>query len=220
MFITLEGIDGCGKTTQAKMLQTHLVNLGYPVTRLREPGSTNVGEKIREILEGPHLLDPKTKVLLYNAARVELVKQKIKPSLDNGWIVLCDRFYHSTLAYQVWADGEIQQDVEKVIEYSIFGVKPDMTIFLDTPIIQALTRAHYRDSGTSNVPASISDEKYQYYEKVSAGYTKMFELEENYWIYLDVHSASAQAIHYSILEAVMPKVESWWKEKHGENVSP
>ena len=216
MFITFEGIDGSGKTTQAEMLKNYLASAGFGAVMYREPGGTELGEIIRQqILERPELgLDIRTKVLLYNAARVELVRRKIKPSLRNGWIVICDRYYHSTIAYQCCGDGENLQDVGDIIEYSIGGVRPDMTIFLNTPITKALLRAQDRDRPEGvTLTRPISHKQFTYYDKVRKGYMNLWETENDYWIYLDYNNKSKGEVHGEILEIVMPKISERHKSR-------
>src|SRR5262245_61665830 len=102
MFITLEGPDGSGKTTQIALLADHLAKQGYSILRLREPGGTRIGEQIREVLHNHdhNEMNPRAEVLLYSAARAQIVAEVIRPALEEGKVVLCDRFFDSTFAYQ------------------------------------------------------------------------------------------------------------------------
>ena len=128
-FITLEGVDGCGKTTQAALIADALEAAGYDVLRLREPGGVAISEKIRAIL-----LDPANgemgdvcELLLYEAARAQLVHQVIKPALAEGKTVICDRFYDSTTAYQAFADGLDRDLVSQANKLAVDGCYPDLT---------------------------------------------------------------------------------------------
>ncbi len=128
MFISLEGIDGSGKTSQAKLLARAL---GEGVLLVREPGGTKVGERIRQVLKDPHLeLDPLAELLLFCAARAELMAQVVGPARDAGRDVICDRFSDSSVAYQGVARGLGAERVEEICDLATAGVWPDLTILL------------------------------------------------------------------------------------------
>lgn len=142
LFITVEGIDGCGKSTQATLIAAALEAAGHDVLRLREPGGVKISEQIRAIL-----LDPANaemgdvcELLLYEAARAQLVHQVIRPALAAGKTVVCDRFYDSTTAYQAFADGLDRNMVSQANELAVDGCRPDLTLVFDLPVEDALRR--------------------------------------------------------------------------------
>ncbi|MBU4487015.1 MAG: dTMP kinase [Candidatus Delongbacteria bacterium] len=143
LFITFEGPEGSGKTTHSKLLCGFLRKKGYKVLHAREPGGTLISEKIRKIL-----LDPKNKgmdvgceMLLYMAARAQIVKEKILPALEQGKIVICDRFTDATLAYQGYAGGMNLKVIDNIASIVTKGLKPDITFLLDIDVRAGLLRA-------------------------------------------------------------------------------
>lgn len=148
LFITVEGIDGCGKSTQARLIAAALEAAGHDVLRLREPGGVKISEQIRAIL-----LDPANaemgdvcELLLYEAARAQLVHQVIRPALAAGKTVVCDRFYDSTTAYQAFADGLDRNMVSQANELAVDGCRPDLTLVFDLPVEDALRRRSGREA--------------------------------------------------------------------------
>jgi dTMP kinase len=140
MFITFEGVDGSGKSTQARLLAEHLVGEGRDVVATREPGGTELGERVREILLGGDAVAPWTEAALFAAARAQLVTEVIRPALDRGADVVCDRYLDSSLAYQGLARG---LGVERVLELNLLaidGLLPDRTFLLVVPLDQAAVR--------------------------------------------------------------------------------
>lgn len=139
--ITFEGIDGCGKSTHIELAHTHLSKLGYKVSVLREPGSTEIAETIRSILlDRKSSMTPITELLLYEAARADMVQKQIEPLLKRGNIVLCDRFFDSTTAYQGYGR---QLDIRMVKSLHMVAVgkrKPDLTLLFDVDIATAFSR--------------------------------------------------------------------------------
>ncbi len=135
LFITFEGVDGCGKSTQLRFLGEYLTNQGHSPVFTREPGGCAIAEKIRELLLDVEnaAMDSKTEALLYAAARAQHVAQVIKPALDAGKIVLCDRFIDSSMAYQGVGRGLGIDSVMDINRFAMAGVMPDKTFFLDFP---------------------------------------------------------------------------------------
>lgn len=138
-FIVFEGVDGAGKTTQINILQKKLVANGFDVVRTLEPGGTNAGQTIRNLVF-TNELDPVTEVFLFAADRAEHVRKVIAPALDAGKIVVSDRFLLSSVAYQGYGKGLGAEFVEEINKHALDGVSPDLTIILDIPVDRALKR--------------------------------------------------------------------------------
>ena len=166
VFITFEGIDGSGKTTHAVRLRDELDAAGLPVVFLREPGATPLGERIRSILLDIDNIDidPISELLLYEAARSQLVRSVIRPALDDRTIVLCDRFVDSTLAYQGYGRGISLDCINRSNEIACDGIIPDLTILFDLDPTIALARA------TKNGADRIEQEGIALMERVRNGY--------------------------------------------------
>jgi dTMP kinase len=177
MFITLEGIEGCGKTTQIQLLSTFFENRGHTCVLTREPGGTALGEKIRAILLDPASTElvPTAELLLYMADRAQHINSLIKPCLAEGKVVLCDRYFDATVVYQGFARGldtEIICDLHRLI---FDDLKPDITFLLDLAPQIGLARAWKQlDNGTrSDTESRFEAETISFHEKVRAGYLEL-----------------------------------------------
>jgi len=142
LFITFEGIDGCGKSTQIKLLTAYLEDIGRPCLLVREPGGTVIGEKIRSILldKENNEMSPSAELLLFEAARAQIVEEKIRPALEAGTTVICDRFYDSTYAYQGVARSLGEELVVTLNDIATSGLAPDITFLLDLSVEDAYAR--------------------------------------------------------------------------------
>ena len=137
LFITFEGTEGGGKSTQIQRLGQHLRQLGHAVRLLREPGGTPIGEEIRHTLQHSHAnraMTPEAELLLMNASRAQLVREVIRPALDRGEVVLCDRFYDSTTAYQGHGRQLDLARVQAIIDFAVGDTRPHLTLLLDVPV--------------------------------------------------------------------------------------
>ena len=173
-FITIEGVEGCGKSTQVVQLKHDLESKGHAVEVTREPGGTPVGEAIRRILLDPDYADmsPTTELLLYAAARAQHVAQRIRPALEAGRIVLCDRFADSTTAYQ-GAGRQLSEDiVRRLHEIATSGVWPDLTIVLDLPVEVGLARATRRTA-----PDRLETEPLAFHRRVREEFLRLARSE-------------------------------------------
>ena len=154
LFITLEGADGCGKSTQAAILADRIAATGREVVRLREPGGTAVSEKIRALVLDPENSEmaPECELLLFEASRAQLVRQVIEPALARGAVVVCDRFYDSTFAYQAAGRSLAEPTIRAANALGSCGVAPDRTLVLDMDTDDALSRATRDGGGSRSLP--------------------------------------------------------------------
>ena len=165
-FITLEGTEGCGKSTLMGHLTDRLQSDGHEIVQLREPGGTESGEDIRKILKhGPDNLTPEAELLLMNASRAQLVREVIRPALSEGKVILCDRFYDSTTTYQGYGRGLDLNLVQSVIDLAVGDTIPDLTFLLEIPLDISEERQSKR-SGTDRFESSDR----AFFERVTAGY--------------------------------------------------
>lgn len=170
-FITFEGIDGCGKTTQLKRLEAYLVEQGMTCMATREPGGTTLGKKIRSaLLDGEHgSVDPLAELLLYEADRAHHVRTLVIPALEAGTIVLSDRFYDATTVYQGYARGFDLKLVRDLNLLAASGLRPDLTLLFDLEVEQGLRRTHLRGN-ESAAPDRLDREPMAFHERVRAAY--------------------------------------------------
>ena len=165
-FITMEGVDGSGKTTQLQLTARYLLDCGYDVVTTREPGGTKLAERIRDVvLDADAAVNPRTEVLLYLAARAEHVEKVIRPALEAGKIVLCDRFADSTMVYQGFVRGIEIDKVKALCEFATDGIQPDLTILLDAAPEALLQRRADR-----GVKDRFEQEGLDFQKKVRAGF--------------------------------------------------
>ena len=182
MFITLEGPEGSGKSSQIPALAQYLQEHGFDVLCTREPGGTSIGDQIREVLtsmDNPELL-PRTEILLFLAARAQLVAQVIKPALLAGKVVLCDRYGDSTLAYQGYGHGLDLDSLRAMLNFATEGLKPDLTLLMDLDIKTGLARKKSIDEWNRLDAYELS-----FHERVRAGYLQLAEQEPERWQVVD-----------------------------------
>jgi len=175
VFITLEGIDFSGKSTQADYILARLKDGGLDVLFLREPGGTELSERVRSILLSRKEIDicPKSELFLFLAARAQIVEEVIIPAINAGRIVLCDRFYDSTYAYQGFARGLGLESVEPLNVMATSGLKPDLTILYDLPV----SEARKRGAGFLSDHDRLENERVEFHERVRDGYHRLARRE-------------------------------------------
>jgi len=171
LFVTFEGIDGSGKSTQVSALRKSLEDKGTEVIVIREPGATLIGEKIRSILldKAHSKMSSETELLLYEAARAQIVYEVIRPALQAGKVVICDRFYDSTVAYQGYARGLSLESIDFLNQLATGGLEPDLTFLMDLPAKDAWERMDVREEAQDRLEL----EGFSFMEKVRAGYLEL-----------------------------------------------
>lgn len=200
IFITFEGPEGSGKTTQSKRLYAFLKNASYNVLHLREPGGASISEAIRKILLAPENenMTPVTETLLYLAARAQLVREKIAPALKKGKIVILDRFHDSTLVYQGYAGGINLNILNKLGKFATGGISPDITFLLDIEPGKGLKRSCSNDRMERKTLA--------FHRKVRSGYLKLAQKDKRR-IYLIKSDKDLESITAIIKEKIRKLLE-------------
>ena len=201
-FITIEGPDGSGKSTQARLLADHLTGQGYDVLFTREPGGTEIGDQIRRVIMSldNKQMSPQAEFLLFSASRAQLVREVIQPKLDAGGVVVCDRFYDSSLAYQGHGHQLNLDQLRSVTQFVTGGLVPDLTLLLDLPSEVGLNRR--REAGLWN---RLDDYDLAFHERVRAGYQRLAQAEPNRWVVIDA-TRSPDEIQEAIRQAVGPRL--------------
>ncbi len=203
-FITFEGIEGSGKSTQLRLLAEHLTGLGRHVVCTREPGGTRTGDRIRAILLDPELgeLAPATEMLLFAAGRAQHVRELLRPSLARGSVVLCDRYLHSSLAYQAAARGLGRDTVLAANAHAVDGLLPDRVILLDLTVERAFARAESRGSLDR-----IEQAGRPFHEAVRRGFHAERELDPSRWLTVDA-DRPASDVFASVRQGLAPLLET------------
>jgi len=201
-FITIEGPDGSGKSTQARLLADHLKDKGYDVLFTREPGGTEIGDQIRRVIMSldNKRMSPQAEFLLFSASRAQLVREVIQPKLAAGGVVVCDRFYDSSLAYQGYGHQLDLDQLRSVTEFVTGSLVPDLTLLLDLPSGVGLNRR--REAGLWN---RLDDYDLAFHERVRAGYLRLAEAESQRWVVIDA-ARSKTEIQSKMQEAVLPRL--------------
>ncbi|MGI9055691.1 MAG: dTMP kinase [Pyrinomonadaceae bacterium] len=200
-FITFEGIDGSGKSTQLRMLASDLRVKGYSVLTTMEPGGTPLGRRLREsFLETEENVAPLAELLLFAADRAQHVELLVKPALEEGKIVISDRYSDATFAYQGAGRGFPETLVNQIIKIATSGLKPDLTLFFDVAIEKALRRTHSRDEAGEK-KNRMDLETSEFYSRVRDAYLRIAAKEKKRFKVIDGNSSVAE-VHAQVLEIV------------------
>lgn len=204
-FITFEGPDGSGKTGQLDILVDEFIQAGYPMLRTREPGGTSIGDQIRSTLldlKNTAMID-RTEALLYQAARAQLVDEVIKPHLDQGGIVISDRYADSTLAYQGYGHQNTVASLEGIIHYATGGLIPDLTILLDLAPEVGLQR-RMNDGGFDR----LDSYDIEFHQRVRAGYLELVAADPGRWVVIDADNPFDK-VQEEIRRVLKNQLEKW-----------
>lgn len=207
LFITLEGVEGSGKTTQARLLTDTLQARGHSVLLTREPGGTPTGAALRALLLDPAiLLEPATELLLMLADRAQHVREQLQAALAAGQIVISDRYCDSTTAYQGYGRGfdlKLLADLNRLASDSTF---PDLTFVLDCPVDLGLARTRARQTRADSVPDRFENEQFEFHRRVREGFIALARAEPSRVTLLDA-SRSVKQVSIEILQAVTERIE-------------
>jgi dTMP kinase len=202
LFITLEGGEGCGKSTQSKLLFKRLRKLAIPAILTHEPGVTALGKKITNLLKWSKNINisPKAELLLFNASRAQLLDELIIPSLDKGMVVICDRFTDSTLAYQGYGRNIDLSSVREVNRAATGDLTPKLTILLDIPVAQGLARKEQEKADR------FQSEKIAFHQRVRTGYLQLAKAEPARWLTIDATKTKEEiaAIIWQKISKLLP----------------
>jgi dTMP kinase len=203
LFITFEGVEGCGKSTQSQFLYRRLKKLGIPSILIHEPGITALGKKITRLLKWSKEINisPISELLLFNASRAQLIEEVIKPALEEGKVVICDRYADSTTAYQGYGRGLDFSVVSAVNRIATQGLAPDLTILLDVPVEKGLRRKEDTPSDR------FHDENLNFHGRVREGFNKLAAAKPEHWLKID-GTLSKEAISGIIWERVKNLITS------------
>jgi len=207
VFITFEGPDGSGKTTQARLLAERLREQRYEVVLTREPGGSDIGDQIRAVLHDLRntAMDARTEILLYSASRAQHVAQLIRPALAAGKIVISDRYADSTLAYQGYGRELDLETLRTVTAFATGGLVPDLTLYLDIPPQEGLQRRRLGGDEWNRLDA----EALEFHQRVRAGFLELVRLEPERWVVIDsTHSIEeVQAEIKALVQARLSQVK-------------
>ena len=204
MFITLEGPEGSGKTSHIPALVEYLRDKGYSVFPTREPGGTSIGEQIREVIHDlkNEEMHPRTETLLYQAARAQIVEQVFKPRLEASEIVISDRYYDSTIAYQGYGHQQDLEQVRALVKYATGGLVPDLTVLLDVDVEEGLRRKK-NDNEWNRLDAYTVE----FHQRVHTGYLEMVKAEPNRWVVVNA-GQDWEAVQEKLRIVILTRLET------------
>lgn len=203
VFITFEGIDGCGKSTQLRLLASRLRMDGHDVIATREPGGTSLGQRLRAaLLDAQEQIDPLAELLVFAADRAQHVRAQLRPALASNHIVLSDRYADATVAYQGAGRGFAPELIQEIVELATGGLKPDLTLLFDIPVATALERTRTR-AVARNQKDRLDTEGAEFHTRVRNKYMEIAAREPERFRIID-STASVEETHTKVLEIVMP----------------
>jgi dTMP kinase len=205
MFITFEGSEGSGKSSQQAQLAEYLLARGFPLLVTREPGGTEIGEQVRAILSDLKntAMHPRTEILLFQASRAQLVEQVIRPYLEKGGVVLCDRYADSTIAYQGYGYQLVDLvKLREIVSFATGGLRPDLTLLLDVDVVEGLRRR--AQGGEWN---RLDAYELAFYQRVRQGYHDMARAEPDRWVIIDAGKPPDQ-VQAAIRSVIMQRLEA------------
>ncbi len=205
MFITLEGPEGSGKSMQIRELADFVREQGLEVLTTREPGGTFIGDQIREVIMRMDntMMHPNTEILLFCAARAQIVTEVIRPNLEKGVVVISDRYGDSTLAYQGYGHGLDLQILKDILKFATGGLQPDLTLLLDLEVDEGLNRKIKGGSEWNRLDA----QKVEFHKRVRNGYKEMALVEPDRWKVINA-SNEPQIVQQDIRKVILKKLES------------
>ena len=204
-FISIEGFDGTGKSTQSKLLKDGLGKKNLDSIIVREPGSTNFSEKIRTIIKENTEIEIMTELLLFQTSRSELVSKVIKPNLDQGKIVITDRYTDSSIAYQGYGGGIDIELIENLNKISTYGLSPNLTFLLDMDVKDSLDRTFKRNSSDNEQIDKFENKDFDFHKKVKNGFNQILKKNENRIVRIDA-SEEIELISKKILNITLEKI--------------
>jgi dTMP kinase len=209
MFITFEGPEGSGKTSHLPQLRDYLLGLGYPIYCTREPGGTPIGDQIREVIltNKNTEMDPRTEILLFQASRAQLVEQEILPRIEQGEIVLCDRYADSTIAYQGYGHQTDLAKLHPIISFATGDLKPDLSVLLDVDVKIGLARRQ-KVGGINRLDAF----ELAFHERVREGYHQLVKAEPDRWVVINADQTIEQ-VQQDLRALVLQHIEKKFHSK-------
>lgn len=206
-FLTFEGIDGCGKSTQLRLAASELRLGGYEVVATREPGGTRLGNRLRAaLLDAEESVDPLAELLIFAADRAQHVRSLVRPALESGHIVLSDRYADATVAYQGAGRGFPAETIADVVALATGGLKPDLTLVFDVPVAQCIARTQQRIASDQRGDR-LDAEDAEFHTRVRQAYLEMAEREPERVRIIDA-SGSIEETHARVMELITPILKS------------
>jgi dTMP kinase len=203
LFVTFEGPDGSGKTSQLPLLAEYLGAEGFDVITTREPGGTAIGDEVRDVLHAlrHRSMRPATELLLYCASRAQLVSEVIRPHLERGGVVLSDRYADSSLAYQGYGRGQDLDTLRRILDFATGGLRPDLTLLLDVDVAEGLRRRR----GSGGEWNRLDQETLEFHRRVREGYRALARAEPSRWVVMDA-ARSVEAVQDDIRAEVLKRI--------------